>query len=190
MGDRVLPSPRRQRRAYRYIEAAQEEWLYPERHVEFNWPASGDEHLLMPDPRSLHRGAEIVTAARRPDSALRASPDRPRPASPRVGASRRATIGSFRCGARWNSHVALRPSEAVVSVTPAKAACVGKSKVVNSVGVATRCFVSAQLDSSWAIVVLTNAAVLSGVERIVRPLRVTVVSNPSPRGETVVRGFP
>jgi hypothetical protein len=48
------------RRAYRYIAAGQEEWLYPERHVKFNWRAIGDEHLLMPDPRSLHPGAEIV----------------------------------------------------------------------------------------------------------------------------------
>jgi hypothetical protein len=48
------------RRAYRYIAAGREEWLYPETHVKFNWRAIGDEHLLMPDPRSLHPGAEIV----------------------------------------------------------------------------------------------------------------------------------
>ena len=48
------------RRAYRYIAAGREKWLYPERHVKFNWRAIGDEHLLMPDPRSLHPGAEIV----------------------------------------------------------------------------------------------------------------------------------
>jgi hypothetical protein len=36
------------RRAYRYIAAGREEWLYPERHVRFNWRAIGDEHLLMP----------------------------------------------------------------------------------------------------------------------------------------------
>jgi len=48
------------RRAYRYIAAAREEWLYPERHVRFNWRAVGDEHLLMPDPRSLHPGAEMI----------------------------------------------------------------------------------------------------------------------------------
>src|SRR4051812_3345979 len=48
------------RRAYRYIAAGQEDWLYPERHVKFNWRAIGDEHLLMPDPRSLHPGAEII----------------------------------------------------------------------------------------------------------------------------------
>jgi hypothetical protein len=48
------------RRAYRYIAAANEEWLYPERHVKFNWREIGDDHLLMPDPRSLHPAAEIV----------------------------------------------------------------------------------------------------------------------------------
>lgn len=48
------------RRAYRYIAAACEDWLYPERHISFNWRAVGDEHLLMPDPRSLHPGAEIT----------------------------------------------------------------------------------------------------------------------------------
>ena len=48
------------RRAYRYIAAGRESWLYPERHVKFNWRAIGDEHLLMPDPRSLHPGAEMV----------------------------------------------------------------------------------------------------------------------------------
>jgi Protein of unknown function (DUF4238) len=48
------------RRAYRYIAAGREEWLYPERRVKFTWRAVGDEHLLMPDPRSLHPGAEIA----------------------------------------------------------------------------------------------------------------------------------
>jgi hypothetical protein len=48
------------RRSHRYIAAAREEWLYPERHVKFNWHAVGSEHLLMPDPRSLQPGAEMV----------------------------------------------------------------------------------------------------------------------------------
>jgi hypothetical protein len=48
------------RRAHRYIAAGREEWLYPECHVKFNWRSVGEEHLLMPDPRSLHPGAEIV----------------------------------------------------------------------------------------------------------------------------------
>jgi hypothetical protein len=48
------------RRAYRYIAAGREDWLYPERQVKFTWRAVGDEHLLMPDPRSLHPGSEIT----------------------------------------------------------------------------------------------------------------------------------
>lgn len=48
------------RRAHRYIAAAREEWLYPERHVRFNWGAVGGDHLFMPDPRSLQPGAEMV----------------------------------------------------------------------------------------------------------------------------------
>ena len=40
------------------IAAGREEWLYPERDVRFNWRAVGDDHLLMPDPRSLQPGAE------------------------------------------------------------------------------------------------------------------------------------
>jgi hypothetical protein len=48
------------RRAYRYVAAGREEWLHPERHVKFNWRAVGDEHLLMPLPRSLQPGAEWI----------------------------------------------------------------------------------------------------------------------------------
>jgi hypothetical protein len=48
------------RRAYRYIAAGREEWLHPEDHVRFSWRSVADDHLLMPDPRSLHPGAEIV----------------------------------------------------------------------------------------------------------------------------------
>jgi hypothetical protein len=43
-----------------YIAAAREQWLYPERHVRFNWGAVGSDHLFMPDPRSLQPGAEMV----------------------------------------------------------------------------------------------------------------------------------
>lgn len=45
-------------RAYQYIAAAEEEWLYPERYVsELDWGRYGDELLLMPDPRSVpYRG--------------------------------------------------------------------------------------------------------------------------------------
>jgi Protein of unknown function (DUF4238) len=48
------------RRAYRYIAAGREEWLYPEEHVKGPWKSLGGGHLLMPDPRSLHPGAEII----------------------------------------------------------------------------------------------------------------------------------
>jgi len=50
------------RRAYRFVAAGREEWLYPERQVKVPWRSVGDNHLLMPDPRSLHPGAEIVMA--------------------------------------------------------------------------------------------------------------------------------
>lgn len=48
-------------RAYRYIAAAREEWLYPERHVsKSDWNTYGNGYLFMPDPRNLHHGAQIV----------------------------------------------------------------------------------------------------------------------------------
>jgi hypothetical protein len=48
-------------RAYRYVGAAQEEWLYPERHVSRSqWNRFGDGRLLMPDPRPLTHGGEYV----------------------------------------------------------------------------------------------------------------------------------
>lgn len=41
-------------RALRYIGAAREEWLYPERHVtKSDWNRYGHGYLLMPDPRSV-----------------------------------------------------------------------------------------------------------------------------------------
>lgn len=47
-------------RAFYYIGAAQEEWLYPETHVsKSNWNVYGDGYLLMPDPRPVHAGGEI-----------------------------------------------------------------------------------------------------------------------------------
>ena len=43
-------------RAHRYIAAAREEWLYPEKFVSrSNWANFGDGYLFMPDPRPLHR---------------------------------------------------------------------------------------------------------------------------------------
>ena len=47
------------RRAYRYIAAAKEEWLYPERHLQSpNWRKLGDGYLFMPDPRHIYGGGE------------------------------------------------------------------------------------------------------------------------------------
>jgi hypothetical protein len=48
------------RRAYRYIAAGREEWLHPEHHVKGPWKSLGDGYLLLPEPRSLHPGAEII----------------------------------------------------------------------------------------------------------------------------------
>jgi len=49
------------RRAYRYIAAAKKEWLYPEKHCSTdNWRKFGDGWLLMPEPRLLYMGGEIV----------------------------------------------------------------------------------------------------------------------------------
>jgi hypothetical protein len=49
-------------RAYRFIGAAEQEWLYPERHLprKVKWGKLGDRYLLFPDPRELHYGGEIV----------------------------------------------------------------------------------------------------------------------------------
>lgn len=49
------------RRAYRYIAAAEQEWLYPEKRVSTDhWKKLGDGYLLMPEPRLVHMGGEIV----------------------------------------------------------------------------------------------------------------------------------
>ena len=48
-------------RAYRYIAAHREEWLYPERHMRTqHWDKLGDGYLFMPDPRSVTFSSEIV----------------------------------------------------------------------------------------------------------------------------------
>jgi len=47
-------------RALRYIAAAKEEWLYPDRYVsKSNWNEFGHGYLLMPDPRGVQLGGEI-----------------------------------------------------------------------------------------------------------------------------------
>jgi uncharacterized protein DUF4238 len=47
-------------RAYRFIAAGEEEWLYPERQTDMTWRGVGDSSLLMPDPRPLTPNAEII----------------------------------------------------------------------------------------------------------------------------------
>jgi len=49
-------------RAYRSVAAAEEDWLYPERHLpkKVKWGKLGDRYLLFPDPRELHHGGEII----------------------------------------------------------------------------------------------------------------------------------
>jgi Protein of unknown function (DUF4238) len=49
------------KRAYRYVAAAEEEWLYPERHIPSeHWRKLNDRYLLMPDPRSVTFGGEVL----------------------------------------------------------------------------------------------------------------------------------
>lgn len=48
-------------RALRYLGAAKEEWLYPERFVSrSDWNTYGDGWLLMPDPRSVNIGGTVM----------------------------------------------------------------------------------------------------------------------------------
>jgi hypothetical protein len=52
-------------RAYRYIGAAEEEWLYPEKYVsKSDWNRYGHGYLLMPDPRSLTYGGLLIIGHR------------------------------------------------------------------------------------------------------------------------------
>ncbi len=49
------------RRAYQYIAAASKDWLFPERHVSTDhWKKLGDGYLLMPEPRLVFMGGEIL----------------------------------------------------------------------------------------------------------------------------------
>jgi len=49
------------RRAYRYVAAADEDWLYPEQRVSTDhWKKLGGGYLVMPEPRLLHMGGEIM----------------------------------------------------------------------------------------------------------------------------------
>jgi Protein of unknown function (DUF4238) len=48
-------------RAHRYVAAAKEDWLYPERRVsKSDWNTYGQGYLLMPDPRPVHLGGEVM----------------------------------------------------------------------------------------------------------------------------------
>lgn len=47
--------------AFRYIASGKEEWLYPEKFIQkSNWNTYGEGYLLMPDPRPIHVGGEIL----------------------------------------------------------------------------------------------------------------------------------
>jgi hypothetical protein len=47
-------------RAFSYIGAAREEWLYPENYVSMSdWSTFGNGYLFMPDPRAISAGGEI-----------------------------------------------------------------------------------------------------------------------------------
>lgn len=49
------------RRAFRYVAAAKEEWLYPEKQIpSLLWHSLGNGYLLMPDPRPVNIGGEII----------------------------------------------------------------------------------------------------------------------------------
>lgn len=48
-------------RAQRYVAAANEEWLYPEKHLKTtHWSKLDGGYLLMPDPRSLSISGEVI----------------------------------------------------------------------------------------------------------------------------------
>jgi hypothetical protein len=48
-------------RALRYIAGAEKEWLYPERYLQnVNWKGFGEGLLLMPEPRDIYMGGEIM----------------------------------------------------------------------------------------------------------------------------------
>lgn len=48
-------------RALRYIAAGEQDWLYPERSLQNpEWEMFGNGYLLMPDPRAVHLGGQIM----------------------------------------------------------------------------------------------------------------------------------
>jgi hypothetical protein len=49
------------KRAYRYIAASEEEWLYPENSISTQWwDKLGNGYLFMPDPRSVSFSTEVI----------------------------------------------------------------------------------------------------------------------------------
>ena len=49
------------RRAFRYVAAAEKEWLFPEPQLRTeNWRKLGDGYLLMPEPRDIFLGGDII----------------------------------------------------------------------------------------------------------------------------------
>ena len=48
-------------RARRYIAAAKDEWLFPEKYIsKSQWNTYGNGYLLMPDPRDVHLGGDVI----------------------------------------------------------------------------------------------------------------------------------
>jgi hypothetical protein len=49
------------KRALRYVAGADKEWLHPERHLKStHWSKFGEGYLLMPEPRGVYMGGEIL----------------------------------------------------------------------------------------------------------------------------------
>lgn len=49
------------RRAWRYIAAAEKDWLYPERYIRSDhWRKLGNGYLFMPDPRHIFLGGTVI----------------------------------------------------------------------------------------------------------------------------------
>ncbi len=49
------------KRAFKFVAASNEEWLYPEEKITTNyWDKLGNGYLLMPDPRSVNFSSEII----------------------------------------------------------------------------------------------------------------------------------
>jgi hypothetical protein len=51
------------RRALRYVAGAEREWLFPEKYLpSTDWNKFGDGLLLMPEPRELPMGGEVMVS--------------------------------------------------------------------------------------------------------------------------------